>query len=35
MPEPLLVAQARSGLHLLPQYANWHGLIVGATGRRR
>src|SRR5512145_717926 len=32
MPEPLLVAKARSDLHLLPQYANRHGLIAGATG---
>jgi DNA helicase HerA-like ATPase len=32
MPEPLLVAKARTGLHLLPQYANRHGLIAGATG---
>ena len=32
MPEPLLVAKAKTGLHLLPQYANRHGLIAGATG---
>ena len=32
MAEPLLVAQAREFLHLLPQYANRHGLIAGATG---
>jgi hypothetical protein len=32
MPEPLLVAKAGSELHLLPQYANRHGLIAGATG---
>ena len=32
MPEPLLVAKARSDLCLLPQYANRHGLIAGATG---
>ena len=34
MPEPLLVAQAKSGLHLPPQFANRHGLIAGATGTR-
>jgi DNA helicase HerA-like ATPase len=32
MPEPLLVAKAQTDLHLLPQYANRHGLIAGATG---
>ena len=32
MPEPLLVAKAESGLCLLPQFANRHGLIAGATG---
>ncbi len=32
MPEPLLIAKARSELHLLPQFANRHGLIAGATG---
>jgi uncharacterized protein len=32
MPEPLLVAKARTGLHLLPQFANRHGLSAGATG---
>jgi DNA helicase HerA-like ATPase len=32
MPEPLLVAKSRSELYLLPQYANRHGLIAGATG---
>jgi hypothetical protein len=32
MPEPLLVAKAESDLCLLPQYANRHGLIAGATG---
>jgi hypothetical protein len=32
MPEPLLVAKAPSDLHLLPQFANRHGLIAGATG---
>jgi hypothetical protein len=32
MPEPLLVAKSGIDLHLLPQYANRHGLIAGATG---
>jgi DNA helicase HerA-like ATPase len=32
MPEPLLVAKSRIDLFLLPQYANRHGLIAGATG---
>jgi DNA helicase HerA-like ATPase len=32
MPEPLLVAKSKSELRLLPQYANRHGLIAGATG---
>jgi hypothetical protein len=32
MPEPLLIAKAKTDLHLLPQYANRHGLIAGATG---
>jgi DNA helicase HerA-like ATPase len=32
MAEPILVAKARESLHLLPQYANRHGLIAGATG---
>jgi DNA helicase HerA-like ATPase len=32
MPGPLLVAKSRSEIHLLPQYANRHGLIAGATG---
>src|SRR5215510_10424095 len=32
MPEPLLVAKSASDLCLLPQYANRHGLIAGATG---
>ena len=32
MPEPLLIAKAASELHLLPQFANRHGLIAGATG---
>jgi uncharacterized protein len=30
--EPILVAKARSDLYLLPQMANRHGLIAGATG---
>jgi len=32
MPEPLLIAKSTSDLHLLPQFANRHGLIAGATG---
>jgi DNA helicase HerA-like ATPase len=32
MPEPLLIAKSSSELHLLPQFANRHGLIAGATG---
>ena len=32
MPEPLLVAKSELELCLLPQYANRHGLIAGATG---
>jgi uncharacterized protein len=32
MPEPLLVAKSDTELFLLPQYANRHGLIAGATG---
>ena len=32
MPEPLLVAKSGIDLHLLPQLANRHGLIAGATG---
>ena len=32
MPEPIVVAKSRELLHLLPQYANRHGLIAGATG---
>ena len=31
-PEPILVAKAKSELFLLPQMANRHGLIAGATG---
>ena len=32
MPEPLLIAKSSPDLHLLPQFANRHGLIAGATG---
>jgi uncharacterized protein len=32
MPEPILVAQDREEIYLLPQMANRHGLIAGATG---
>ena len=32
MPDRLVVAKARGLLELLPQYANRHGLIAGATG---
>jgi len=32
MPEPILIAKASDPLYLLPQYANRHGLIAGATG---
>ena len=32
MAEPIVVAKAREFLYLLPQYANRHGLIAGATG---
>jgi len=32
MPEPLLVAKSQADLFLLPQFANRHGLIAGATG---
>ncbi len=32
MAEPILVAKSSESLHLLPQYANRHGLIAGATG---
>src|SRR5829696_5866678 len=30
--EPILVAKAKGGIFLLPQMANRHGLIAGATG---
>ncbi|HEX2830307.1 MAG TPA: helicase HerA-like domain-containing protein [Burkholderiales bacterium] len=32
MAEPILLAQSSKPLHLLPAYANRHGLIAGATG---
>src|SRR6516162_8894731 len=32
MAEPILVAKGGSPLYLLPQLANRHGLIAGATG---
>jgi DNA helicase HerA-like ATPase len=32
MPDRLVVAKARELIELLPQYANRHGLIAGATG---
>src|SRR5690349_16209057 len=32
MAEPIRIAQAREPLYLLPQFANRHGLIAGATG---
>jgi len=32
MPEPILVAQADHEIYMLPQLANRHGLIAGATG---
>jgi uncharacterized protein len=32
MPEPILVAKDREEIYLLPQMANRHGLIAGATG---
>lgn len=32
MVEPLLIAQGSSPLYLLPQMANRHGLVAGATG---
>jgi uncharacterized protein len=32
MPEPLLIAQSKSPLYLLPAMSNRHGLIAGATG---
>ncbi|MFN7086637.1 MAG: helicase HerA-like domain-containing protein [Burkholderiales bacterium] len=32
MPQPMLLAKAAHEIHLLPQLANRHGLIAGATG---
>lgn len=32
MPDPILAAKAKSEIFLLPQFANRHGLIAGATG---
>src|SRR5215212_4682881 len=32
MIDPIVVAKSRELLELLPQYANRHGLIAGATG---
>ena len=32
MPEPLLIAQSKEPLYLLPAMSNRHGLIAGATG---
>jgi DNA helicase HerA-like ATPase len=32
MPEPLLIAKGEREIHLLPQMANRHGMISGATG---
>ena len=32
MPQPILLAKAAHQIHLLPQLANRHGLIAGATG---
>ena len=32
MPDPILVAKSKSEIQLLPQMANRHGLIAGATG---
>src|SRR5581483_8332085 len=32
MTEPILVAQSKEQIFLLPQMANRHGLIAGATG---
>src|SRR5687768_2332136 len=32
MAEPIVVAKSRALLELLPQFANRHGLIAGATG---
>ncbi|MEO8040862.1 MAG: helicase HerA-like domain-containing protein, partial [Betaproteobacteria bacterium] len=32
MPEPMLVAKSERSIFLLPELANRHGLITGATG---
>lgn len=32
MPEPILIAKGEKDVHLLPQMANRHGMIAGATG---
>src|SRR5206468_10867351 len=32
MSEPILVAQSKEPIYLLPRMANRHGLIAGATG---
>jgi DNA helicase HerA-like ATPase len=32
MPNPILIAKSKIEIHLLPQMANRHGLIAGATG---
>ena len=32
MAEPLLIAQSKEQQYLLPQMANRHGLVAGATG---
>ncbi len=32
MPEPMLIAQSKGPLYLLPAMSNRHGLIAGATG---
>jgi uncharacterized protein len=34
MVEPLFIAQGTSPLFLLPQMANRHGLVAGATRRK-
>ena len=33
MVEPILVAQSKEPIFLLPKMANRHGLIAGATGK--
>ena len=32
MPDPLVIARSDHAIGLLPQFANRHGLITGATG---